>query len=414
MPQPFQPTGFGPGPIIPNHGLPNMQAATPTANPFSSLPVPTIPNGAQLGRGGRGVGILPFHTGHPQPAGAAIANLIAPSQNTTDSEFEQLDAEGTILGSLADTNTPSEGDELLETGQHLAPMQFISQALGPGDPAHSNLLAIARERARRGHLPPIRSGQRLADLENGVGDLVYVPHLDRVDLESNVRQRYRRGRLKCTNVNLSTDNRRDDDGEASATSKMGADDWTDRRYSLLRTYEKDFELFSLPEDADGASDRANDVAVVCFGATRLPSLDNTALTRHFEATSRLSMLAHMPDLYCVVLGSPTGHVMLVSLTRMARPTYHLAQPLAFDRGMRVEYILPRRSEDAAHRPTEPRPLYGVAVGRVPTADDGRHGGHGSENALLPKRYRLMLHYQNHLILTYELTRDEQTQKLLIF
>lgn len=182
-------------------------------------------------------------------------------------------------------------------------------------------------------------------------------------------------------------------------------------YHLLRTYEKDFEMVRLPEKNAKAN---REISVICTNAMCCESLRDNRTRRFFRATSRLSMLAHIPELSLVVLGSPTGRVLLVTLTRLRRPEPYPEGQWEWDRGMRIESFLPSLEDERKYRQgTTARPLYGVAVGRLPQVGDGL-GEDGRGPATLPRRYRIMLHYQNHLILSYVLMRSEEGQKILIF
>lgn len=193
------------------------------------------------------------------------------------------------------------------------------------------------------------------------------------------------------------------------------------RYRLLRTYEKDFEMVRLPDEREKKTSR--EISVVCRNATCCGSVvDPHPQREFFKAASRLSMLAHIPELSVIILGSPTGRIILVTPTRLRKPEPHVVQDShlgrewkwEWDRGMRIEHILPTGDDENRHRSgSEARPLYGLAVGRLPQVGNG-FGEDGRGPVTLPGRYRIMLHYRNHLILSYEMTRSEETQKLCIF
>lgn len=176
------------------------------------------------------------------------------------------------------------------------------------------------------------------------------------------------------------------------------------RLHLLRTYEKDVELrgFYQPDEKG-----IKEVGVLCPDVLNFGHFRDQGLRHHFHATSRLNMFAHAPELGLVVIGSPTGRVVLLTLTRMAVP---VERPEGlWEHGFRVEWVLPSREDEEIHRKVL-RPLHGMAIG--PVQVEGQGGG--KRNAALPRKYRLMLHYRNHDILSYEITREEQTGKLCIF
>ncbi|CAF3551560.1 hypothetical protein SNK03_000623 [Fusarium graminearum] len=181
-----------------------------------------------------------------------------------------------------------------------------------------------------------------------------------------------------------------------------------KKLFLLRTYEKDIELRSFATSPSENS--PSEIGVICPDVLTFGRFRNVGLRGHFHATSRLNMIALAPELSLMAIGSPTGRVAIITLTRKAFPTEH--HEVAWEHGFRVEWVLPTGSDEAKHRKTL-RPMHGMALGPVQTGDNvgGKVGGGGPA---MPRRYRLMLHYRNHDILSYELTREEQTGKLCIF
>ncbi|CAH0049591.1 unnamed protein product [Clonostachys solani] len=180
-------------------------------------------------------------------------------------------------------------------------------------------------------------------------------------------------------------------------------------YRILRAYEKDFELWELPRR--GAEPR-KDIGMFCGNALEFQRFRDPLTSWSFRATSRLSLLAHVPELSIVVLGSPTGRVLVASLTRLSSKENDFKGRGTWRRGIRVEWVLPNKTEEKNHRTTM-RALHGMAIGRIP--DDGdQNGEQAGRGALLPRRYRLMLHYQNHDIFSYEVTRNEETGKICLF
>ena len=125
------------------------------------------------------------------------------------------------------------------------------------------------------------------------------------------------------------------------------------------------------------------------------------LTNH----DRLNMTSQVPELGLVLVASQIGRVALLTLTRM-RGTKHLA--------FRLDCILPSKDqEERGERPMVP--LLGMAVGPIQgrecKAESGGDGcspdGRGEEAWRLvegSRRYRLMLYYSDHTVLSYELSR----------
>ena len=186
---------------------------------------------------------------------------------------------------------------------------------------------------------------------------------------------------------------------AHNSGKDWAEDGTASDYILLRTYEKEVE-FTQPTSKHARRWEMNPYWSSVF---HCKNHDLTETTDLFFGTSRINFLFHIPELCVVVLGSPTGRVAVATLTKLKKPRPDHSGTSLWNRGMRIEHVLPRDSEEKKHRPLgRARPLHGLAVGRVPETSD---------DAALPQRWRIMLHYQNHLMLTYEITRKEQTDKL---
>ncbi|KAI1811624.1 hypothetical protein GGS20DRAFT_89184 [Poronia punctata] len=163
----------------------------------------------------------------------------------------------------------------------------------------------------------------------------------------------------------------------------------DNGFTVMRTYDRGIELVG---DVD------------CVGIMMDHVVDQKPhrkvvppMTREYQ---RLAYLVHVPELSLVVAGSGCGRVALITLTR---PT---SQQSPFGRGFKVEKILPTESEeDAELRPL--CPLLGLAFGPVPTV--------GEDGPVLGgPRYRLILHYYDHSILSYEVYRNTVDKTLFSF
>ena len=181
-------------------------------------------------------------------------------------------------------------------------------------------------------------------------------------------------------------------------------------YRLLRSYEKEIDLQPCWKAYEGLKSR--EIRVVASNALTCDQLrfTDSDLSRLFRTTSRMNMVAEIPELYLVIFASPTGRVVIVTPTRLAEQR-KLVPGYGCKTGFRVECVLPRASDEKVYR-QEYRPLHGMAVG--PVLQDRGKGGNRIASSELPKRYRLMLHYRNHDILSYELSRDEETQRVGIF
>ena len=121
--------------------------------------------------------------------------------------------------------------------------------------------------------------------------------------------------------------------------------------------------------------------------------------RMFE---RLNMSAYIPTLGVVVLASQKGRALVLSLTKISGSVAFPAEMQDRDicgktnYAMRVECILPfAHQEKANQRPFAP--LHGIAVGPLQgyeTVEEER------------KRWRLLMMYQDHSILSYEIARGK--------
>lgn len=171
----------------------------------------------------------------------------------------------------------------------------------------------------------------------------------------------------------------------------------EHRLHILRTYEKDIEMFGLSESRTQVNGEIN---TICTDALRFEHFQDEGLRRHFHASSRLNLIAHAPEIGLLVLGSPTGRVLLITLTRMKDKGKYMYSDGEWKHGFRVEAILP--AEWVFKKIS--RPLYGMALGLL----------QGEAGASFPRTYRLMLHYRSHDILSYEISRDEETGVLGMF
>ncbi|KAI1461646.1 hypothetical protein F4805DRAFT_240614 [Annulohypoxylon moriforme] len=163
--------------------------------------------------------------------------------------------------------------------------------------------------------------------------------------------------------------------------------------SIMRTYEMDIELRSFEQDGRGI------VFEKVIDQTR-PS--QAVLPQMRVSHERLANLIHVPELSLVVAASLCGRVALVTLTRPEE------KGLSFKRAFRVEAILPTLlDEDREKRPI--CPLLGVAVGPVPSSGSPEL----AERPINPRPYRIMLHYYDLSILSYDLSRNSATDSLSI-
>jgi hypothetical protein len=122
--------------------------------------------------------------------------------------------------------------------------------------------------------------------------------------------------------------------------------------------------------------------------------------RMLNMFDRLSMHAYIPTLGVVILASQKGRAIVLSLTRVRQ---NMTYPVEIDPklgvktnyAMRTECILPFKSQEkAGQRPFSP--LHGIAVGPI-------QGTENIKNAA-KRRWRLIMMFQDHSLLTYEIRR----------
>lgn len=122
--------------------------------------------------------------------------------------------------------------------------------------------------------------------------------------------------------------------------------------------------------------------------------------------SRINMYAQIPTLGVVILATQRGRVAILSLTstHTELPDYSSTSKGQYTRppirrkfyGMRIDHVLPLPAQEAAgHRPKAG--IHGIAVGPVQGTE------HLEDDQ---KRWRLLVHYQNHAVLSYEIGRPK--------
>ncbi|THW10799.1 hypothetical protein D6D23_10581 [Aureobasidium pullulans] len=126
---------------------------------------------------------------------------------------------------------------------------------------------------------------------------------------------------------------------------------------------------------------------------------------------RINMYAQIPSLGVVIVATQKGRIAILSLTQTVTRMLDYAKqdptlspqdrPRMEKRiyGFRVDHMLPLPSqEEAGHRPKAG--IHGIAVGPV-------QGTEHLDDGL--KRWRLLVHYQNHAMLAYEIGKSSRDQ-----
>lgn len=123
----------------------------------------------------------------------------------------------------------------------------------------------------------------------------------------------------------------------------------------------------------------------------------------------MNMIHQIPSLGIVAIASQVGRVALLTMTKLSSTSGGQTSLLGF----RVEHILPFQSQEFEDQRPEV-PLLGMAVGPVQghglgdenicvsetntAGDDGKGGD---------RRYRLLMYYYDHTVLSYEIGRRKE-------
>jgi hypothetical protein len=121
----------------------------------------------------------------------------------------------------------------------------------------------------------------------------------------------------------------------------------------------------------------------------------SAPLHEMKMLDRMALHTYIPELGIVIVASHTGRCALINLLRGLLPN---GRGLYF---WRLEKILPLADQEAeGHRPGTQ--LIGLATSPI----QGKGDLHQKLN---PQRWRLMLHYRDHSILTYEIWRRQESK-----
>ncbi|KAI9813832.1 MAG: hypothetical protein M1827_003622 [Pycnora praestabilis] len=180
-------------------------------------------------------------------------------------------------------------------------------------------------------------------------------------------------------------------GPAKEKSKRAGHEVTmKKKFALFHTTKTDLRMFQEP---------FLNPTTICQSlfAQHLPP--GYPALRHFD---RINLLAQIPELGIAIVATQCGRVALLTLTRMQTIS---SEHFAF----RVDLIVPFESQECENlRPH--CPLLGIAVGPIQGKDmlslaDSRFDS--SAGIIERKRFRLLLTYYDHTILSYELERPQE-------
>jgi hypothetical protein len=157
--------------------------------------------------------------------------------------------------------------------------------------------------------------------------------------------------------------------------------------AILRTYQFDIELMPPTNSV---------MRTICKSILHQRLTAAVSGLRPFE---RLNMLAVIDELSLVIIGSQVGRCALITPTRLDKGFSSNGPVVMF----RIDRILPSKTqEDGGARPTSA--LLGMAVSPL-QADESPWAGWARKRHY-SRVWRLILHYYDHTILSYELSRTE--------
>lgn len=183
-------------------------------------------------------------------------------------------------------------------------------------------------------------------------------------------------------------------------------------FNLLQTDEENIRLF---RDISYNTSRNSNIyvpspdihlgLVVCTEALYQEDSPAYTFSLEYHLLERLNMMAQIPELGIVLIGNQAGRVGILTMTRWAEK-----QQSAF----KIEAIVPSMEEEI--RGVRPgKPLMGMAVGPMQGlerplpgessrgfCDGGRGRGGG-------RRFRLLMMYTDHTVLSYEIWREEEEE-----
>ncbi|OHE97859.1 hypothetical protein CORC01_06894 [Colletotrichum orchidophilum] len=394
------------------HQQPAFLAAVLNNQPFLGLPGPPLPplppppppppapdDDNNTAEGG---GAPPANVITP-PGAPAVQNavLFIPDHEDDDdgwSEEEEIpeipvaawdDMPSSAFDSEDDDNQNLNGPD----GEDANEFVFIEEALSAAEEDHGTGEGMTQILPPDGTLSFFKntSNHDLSGFQSSWLDMVYTPH----DGKTYVSPTSVIGRLQYLRRPL-LKNRNTKEQDRGVLEELGS------RCCILRTYEEDIEMRSINPD-DGAAVFCKDPITWMYPPH--------PLLQHSE---RLNMILHISELSLVVIGSAMGRVILLTPTRSR---YHIrGDGYKLKQGFRIDRVLPTLPDEKAGR-RPPRGLYGIAAG--PIQEGGATGCLlRADDAPMPspasRRYRLMLHYRDHSILSYEISRDDKNEHILIF
>ncbi len=185
-------------------------------------------------------------------------------------------------------------------------------------------------------------------------------------------------------------------------------------FSLLHTTEMDIHLWrNIAPWSDRRINVSNGLQsrVICRKAIQQAIPTNLRLLQQIE---RLNMVLQIPELGIVAVGNQAGRVGILTMTRWQ--SY-------IESGFKIEFILPFHSQEKQGcRPDTA--LMGVAIGPIQGHETKPDNGSALEtpeatvtgpkiSTRSSRRFRLMMVYYDHTLLSYEISRTPEGDEILV-
>lgn len=125
----------------------------------------------------------------------------------------------------------------------------------------------------------------------------------------------------------------------------------------------------------------------------------------------MCFFTQVPDLGIFVVASPIGRAAIFSITRVSNAMLpRMCEEKEY--GFQLEFILPFEKKDHTkirHAAGVGARLAGIAVGPMQgSLDLDEHDERDDRAACVRKRWRLMMYYTDHTVVSYEVSRKKKT------
>ena len=197
-------------------------------------------------------------------------------------------------------------------------------------------------------------------------------------------------------------------------SALGTHDGVRLPFNLLQANAVDISLvtdmYYYPDDLPGHKHKDSHASRIISARPLCQKL--APEFSHLSEFERMNMIHQIPELGITVIASQIGRVGILSATRREPQGQY---------GFKIEYILPFKSQEAERlRPKDA--LMGIAVGPIQghlnppepgSAEDVSEESGAGSRPVAPRRFRLLMVYAEHTVLSYEISRPNGSEILVI-